>query len=843
MSLRASITPDRTPAYAGIPVFATVTLANTAELVDAFEIRVLGVDRSWIQTSPTRLQLFPQSTGEIELVIELPDDFPAGLRTLTIQIRSELKPDHPTLLTLTLDVDSRPRVNVQVQPTMISSGRSATFAVTVQNQGNNAVVARLTVDDPESVVECTFDRPEIDIPPGEQRNTPLRVKAKRPWAGAPAIRTLSIGVEGGLEGSEQLVTFVQTPRISRMLFSFIGLLIAASIFGIVFSKNLKNVVDATTTDSKILEQAFGNADPAAGVEPGTMTGKVLARSSKSGISGATVEIYLTEVPNQPIRSVATADDGSFIVDNLGPGPFRVRAIAAGFDSRWYGDVSVFDNSPDVSINPGITKKAIDLLLGGQPASLTGVVVGGTVDGANIDLFVPGCLQICGDQDSILKSATVDATGVFDFQSLPAPGSYTLRVRKVGSVTTQLSFELSGGESRSGVTVQLRNGDGSISGFINGATGPLGAATITVTSPDQTASTLSLTTGLVGSFSLPDLLTPSSYAVAISSSGYATKNLTVSLASGQKITDLNVQLLPSTGSISGIVVDNSQDPRGLGGVPITISDGTNSFSTVSVTVDDPTTGQNEIGSFSILGLPAPGIYTVAIGGGNYAPVVRNVALKSADLKPYLNVALVSSAGSVTGRVTDIINAASGLRSVAVRLTNGIITRTTTTASSCTTTNPNCIGTYRFENVPSGIYTITFTRSDYETFASQIVIVSGLAKTLEPALTSRPELNVYVCRASVTPTTSSPLLPTNCAQPFALSPQVGYQVRIWKESDYPSGTSIDSKNSNSNGLVTFTGLDVSQRYIIAVTNIPGNPALTSKTVTLTAGSTNISLLETP
>ena len=57
MSLRASITPDRTSAYAGIPVFATVTVANTADLVDAFEIRVLGVDRSWVQTSPQRLQL------------------------------------------------------------------------------------------------------------------------------------------------------------------------------------------------------------------------------------------------------------------------------------------------------------------------------------------------------------------------------------------------------------------------------------------------------------------------------------------------------------------------------------------------------------------------------------------------------------------------------------------------------------------------------------------------------------------------------------------------------------------------------------------------------------------
>jgi hypothetical protein len=525
MSLRASISPDRTMAYAGIPVFATVTVANTADLVDAFEIRVLGVDRSWIQCSPERLQLFPQTTGEIELVIDLPDDFPAGLRTLTIQIRSELKPDRPTLLTLTLEVDSRPRVNVQVHPVMISAGSRATFAVTVQNQGNNPVIARLVADDPESVVTGVFDRPEIDIPPGEQRNTPFRVSAKRPWAGAPAIRTLSIGVEGGLEGSEQMITFVQTPRISRMLFSFIGLLIAASIFGIVFSRNLKNVVDATTTDSKILEQAFGDADPSKGVEPGTITGKVVARTSKSGIAGATVEIYLSEIPDQPIRSVATSDDGTFIIDNLGPGPFRVRALAAGFDSRWYGDVSAFDNSPDLKIDPGITKQAIDLLLGGQPATLKGVVVGGNVEGASVDLIVPASVT-GGTQDAVLGNVSVDDTGVFEFQSIPAPGSYDLRVRKVGSITTQLSFELTGGETRTGVTVQLRAGDGSIKGLINGPSGPLGNASIALTSPDQNASTLSLTTGIVGSFVLPDLLTPASYAVTVSAPGYADKNITV-----------------------------------------------------------------------------------------------------------------------------------------------------------------------------------------------------------------------------------------------------------------------------------------------------------------------------
>ena len=179
--------------------------------------------------------------------------------------------------------------------------------------------------------------------------------------------------------------------------------------------------------------------------------------------------------------MATNDDGKFIIDNLGPGPFRVRAIAAGFDTRWYGDVAAFDNSPDLKIDPGVTKQAIDLLLGGQPATLKGIVIGGNVEGASVDLIVPASVT-GGTQDAVFGNVLVDDTGVFEFQSIPAPGAYDLRVRKVGSITTQVSFELSGGETRTGVTVQLRAGDGSITGLINGPSGPLGNATISLTSP-------------------------------------------------------------------------------------------------------------------------------------------------------------------------------------------------------------------------------------------------------------------------------------------------------------------------------------------------------------------------
>jgi len=835
MSLRASIEPDVTPAYAGIPVFARVTVANTADLVDAFDIRVLGVDADWVKTSPGRMQLFPGAVGTFDLTIDLPDDFPAGRRILTVQIRSDLKPDRPTLLTLALDVDTRPRLNVQVHPVQVVGGKSGDFAVTVENLGNTTMLAKLVMDDPEAVVAGTFDRQEMEIPPGEQRSTPLRVKGKRPWAGGPVIRSLSVGVEDGLPGSEQMAVFVQTPRISRSLFSFVGLLIAASIFGVVFSKNLKNVVDATTTDDKILEQAFGNADPGAGVAPGAITGTVVARTSKTGIAGATVEIYLSEVPDRPIRSVATGADGTYTVDNLGPGPFRVHAVAAGYDNRWYGDVAAFDNSPDIAIDPGVTRSAVDILLGGQPATVSGIVLGGNVEGATVDLLVPAAVT-GGTQDSIINSMAVDATGAFSFANIPAPGSYNLRVRKVGSVTTNISFELSGGEVRTGVTVQLRSGDGSVSGLITGPDGPLGAATIALTSPDMNASTLSLTTDSPGSFNIPDLLTPASYAVSISLNGYATENLTISLASGQQINDLVVQLEPSSGSISGLVRDQTGSP--IGGIPVVASDGENEYTTTSLTIDDPTTPDlNEIGSFQLASIPAPGIYTVTIGGASvgYAPIVRNVVLRSNNLNASLTIDLVPATGTVSGLVTDAGGSVGG---VSVRISSGASSRITTTATSCTGGATSCVGTYRFDSLPIGAYTLTFSRVGSETVARQIVVGPGSAITANVTLQPRAGIEVIVCLDNGATTEAQCL-----AGGGGVSYKVGYHVRIWKESAYPAGALLGAGLTAADGSYSFLSLDAPLRYVIEVAPTPGDPATTSRTVVLPASTTQTIAILSP
>lgn len=809
MNLRARLTPDKISTYGGYPVQTNITVANSADLVDAFQIRVLGIDNEWVSCTPERLQLFPQTTGDFELTLNLPSDFPSGKHLLTVQVRSELKADRPTLLLLTVEVDLRPRTNVQVQPSLLNGTSKGTFSVTVQNLGNGSVDARLVMDDPESLVTGIFDRQQIDIPAGEQRSTPLRIKAKRPWTGDPVMRMLTIGVEGGTPGSEQMITFVQPPRISRLMFSFIGMLIAASIFGIVFSRNLKNVVDATRTDPKILEAAFGSSANASGIG-GSIAGTVRAQTSRNGVDGAIIELYSSSDETKIVAQVASSSGvniGRYSFNGLGDGPFRIRIRAAGFDTFWYGGSTEFKNAQDVTPSSG---SVIDLLLKGVPASVSGSIIGGVVKGATVDLLVPS--QTSGSsQDAVFGSVETDDTGKFEFVNVPAPGQYTVRIRKVGSTTSQIAINLDAGEARTGITMQLRSGDGFINGIVSGPDGPLGNATVSISSTDLQTSTLSLTSGTPGSFSIPDLLTPATYSIATSLVNYATQTRTITLAAGQSISNLTIRLVPAIGTISGLVTDFSNTPIGL--VPISATDGEKVYLTTSLSTGN-------IGTFLLQSLPAPGVYTLTIGGGSFNSITRNVVLTSTSLAANERISLIPSTGQLTGLVTDASNNGVGL--VKIIASTGTVSTTTFSVSSCPPAIASCkIGSYRFDGLTPGQYTITFSRTGSEIIALPTVIGPGLNSAINQQLSQRASMTVYVCAVVANDGT--------CTS----GPKYGYQVRLWKELDFPSGSPIASLITNAAGQVKFNNLDAPLGYIIDVAAIVGGPGVGSEGSALSAG----------
>lgn len=819
MSMRAVVEPRLITTYPGFPVEFEVTVTNALHLVDAYSVRILGVDPDWVTVDQERLQLFPGTVGVFQVRVDLPDDFPSGRRTLTVQVLSDLAPTKPTLLTVALDVDTQTRVSMIVDPVLVVAGGKAQFALTVTNEGNSPARVELACDDPENTSTSTFDRPVLELGPGEQRSTTMRVKGKRPWFGQPTSRILTLSLIGGSPGSERSVTIAHRPRVSRLMVSFLGLLVAASVFGIVFSQNLTSVVESTAIDPKLLEQAFGSASPGAGVAPGQIRGTVVARSSGTGIAGATVEVFLADEPGLPVRSVATDEDGVYTVDNMGTGPFRLRAVAGGFDNRWLGDVSEFINALPVPVEPGGTVEVPGIVLGGQPATLKGAVVGGSVEGARIEVIVPAAAT-GGVSDATLATLLADEGGLFEFTGIPAPGDYILRVRRIGSITTVIQLQLGAGEVREGVTVQLRSGDGEVAGLVFGEEGALGGATVKVVSPDVEEGTLTLTTGNVGSFAIPGLLTPASYAVEVSADGYRTQSFTVSLVSGQKLTDLSVTLEPSTGSVTGVL----RSPQGtlLGGVPVMLSNGETTWTTSTLTVDNPATDIDEVGTYELSRIPVPGVYTLTLGGGDFVRLVRNVVLTPLERNEVADATMLPAVALVSGTVRDPDGPAGG---VTVIISDGINTRELRTATSCVDGTEACLGTYRFEALPPGTYTITYRRVGSAPVSRQAVLQGGDSLVSDVTLAPKASIRVRLCSSGTRSSTGV----FTCATGSQL---VGYQARIWLDTSFPGGAPINSLITGSDGSAQFNDLDAPLRYVVDIARAAGEQPVTSAVIALGA-----------
>ena len=111
---------------------------------------------------------------------------------------------------------------------------------------------------------------------------------------------------------------------------------------------------------------------------------------------------------------------------------------------------------------------------------------------------------------VVTSTVVDASGEFLLEGIPSPGTYSLVVSKDGFATEAQLVNLAPGEDRAGVVVQLRRGDGTISGTVLSEDGPLGGATITASDGRTTVTTSSLTRDQVGAFSLRSLPTPGTF---------------------------------------------------------------------------------------------------------------------------------------------------------------------------------------------------------------------------------------------------------------------------------------------------------------------------------------------
>ncbi len=300
---------------------------------------------------------------------------------------------------------------------------------------------------------------------------------------------------------------------------------------------------------------------------GTVTGTITDNNA-APLSGALVLADSVVCCNSAF--VLTQADGTYALIDMLPGSYTIRANATGFVSEFYDGAFTFAAADDVFVTPGGTQSNIDIQLG-----TGGGIAGAVVDGNGVPLA--NVVVSASSFDCCSGSATVTgADGTYTINQL-GPGSYVVHADLPGYAPEYYDnvydFDLAtlvpvtNEDTTPSIDFALNQG-GSISGFITDENGdPLVGASVYGGRNGSCCGDGYGNTGIDGSYTLTGLA-PGDYRVFVEAFGYPPKYYIdafdpyaateVSIADGQSVTDINVQMTPG-GSIAGTIMDSDGVP--------------------------------------------------------------------------------------------------------------------------------------------------------------------------------------------------------------------------------------------------------------------------------------------
>ena len=783
-SLVASVAPAYVETVGGQTVRIALSIANTSDVIDAYSLRVYGLDATWVNAEPDRLSLFPGDIGQVTIDLSVPHDFPAGVRQISVHVQSENHPSDFALGSFSMFIADRPLVSLALDPITITGGKAAQFGLVVANKGNAAVDVVADAIDPEELARFEFEPASMHLLPGEQQVVQASVVSKRPWVGAPKVRVLTFRATA-VGRAEAIGTFVQKPRISRWLLSLLGLIAAASVFAAVISRTLSSVVDEAAVGADVVNEALDNgADggQTVSLDPATVIGTVVSASTGAGIPGVQAQLYSKGDGTVALASAATSDDGSFAFGRLSEGTYRLRFSGAGFSDLWYSTGRVFAEAADVEVAKGGVVELDPLVFGGRPGTVSGKVIATDPVGSVVTLIRPGLAD--PSVPAVAAKVDVSADGSFVLSSVPSPATYDLVVERPGSAAETRRIVLGAGATINNIEVVLRPGDGVISGRVTAEGTAIGGVTIEATDGTNKVATVSLTEGNVGAYTMRNLATPGVYTITVSREGYRPQTRTISLAAASAaVADWALQ--PATGTVSGSVFDGAGQP--LGGVAITLTGGDVELGTRSVS-QSSSSGAIP-GSFFFERLPAPGTYTLTFSIDGSVSQVRLVEVggnASAGVTG-VDVVMSSSRAVIYGSVTNV--SAKLVSSSVITLTNGVSSRTLVSAHEP-------IGAFSFAAVEPGTYTVTASLQGASPVVQLVTVQPGQAFELQLQLGQQASLAGRV------------------VLPDLVAPAVGFHVRMYAPAQFPAGIPLLTTTTDTNGGYLFAEVGAPDDFIIAV-----------------------------
>ncbi len=300
-----------------------------------------------------------------------------------------------------------------------------------------------------------------------------------------------------------------------------------------------------------------DSSPVESTSQGSIIGTVTNKADETGVSK--MNVYT----DPPTSSVTTSESGSYRIDNIDEGTFKVTAAKDGFDTLSI-DVTVVagkETTADFIASPFIIDKSQDY------GFVKGVILDKTtlspIEGVNIKTI------------PVTSSVTSLSNGSFLLTNLDA-GRLQIGATKVGYENTTIDVTILLGDTTRADIIMAETDTtvapttGTLTGkLMDAITGNPIADAIIITKP----STSVVNSDTNGIFYFTDL-EPGNYIITVNKTDYQAGESEIMIEAGEE-TVANFSMLVSYGSVAGSITD-SETGDSLGGVLITTTPGTSSI---------------------------------------------------------------------------------------------------------------------------------------------------------------------------------------------------------------------------------------------------------------------------
>lgn len=203
----------------GEPAGVEVWITNAGGVVDAFNLTVAGLDRSWYSLTGDAVSLFPNQSNGVTLVVQPPSTSGAlaGNYPFTVIVTSVDDPTESASASIVLQLKAVEDLALELSPQRVA-GRKGLFNIELVNPGNRPYPLVLSLTDPDETLRYTLGAPEIHNREWSKREAGMPTKDVEARSEVVLGKPEATG-DGSLEheievppGGSVLVPLMVTPR-------------------------------------------------------------------------------------------------------------------------------------------------------------------------------------------------------------------------------------------------------------------------------------------------------------------------------------------------------------------------------------------------------------------------------------------------------------------------------------------------------------------------------------------------------------------------------------------------------------------------------------------------------